>query len=71
MHNKMMRQNKDILKKLINGVAFLPKRAQFRDLNEVKESNNGGNYFELLSFLPEHNKDLYYSLSNNKVFTGT
>lgn len=68
MYNKQVRQNEDKVKRLINCVVFLPQRAHFRGHSGGDVSNNRGSYLQLIFLLSECNKDLYYSLSNNKVF---
>lgn len=53
-------------------VMFLGKQElSFRGHNESTQSLNKGNYVELLSFRAEHDADLQYHLSTNRVFTGT
>ena len=72
LHNEIVRKNREIVKKLIDCVIFLGKQElSFRGHDESKDSANKGNYVELISFLAEHDKDLHYHLSTNKVFTGT
>ncbi|KAK9531031.1 hypothetical protein VZT92_010483 [Zoarces viviparus] len=72
LHNKKFKKNREISKRLIDCVIFLGKQElSVRGHDEHKESTNKGNYVELLSFVAEHDTDLHYHLSTNKVFTGT
>ena len=72
LHNEMVKKNREILKRLIDCVMFLGKQElSFRGHDESTQSSNRGNYMELLSFLAEHDTDLHYHLSTNRVFTGT
>ena len=72
LHNEMVKKNREILKRRIDCVMFLGKQElSFRGHNESTQSSNRGNYIELLSFLAEHDTDLHYHLSTNRVFTGT
>nr|XP_032834249.1 zinc finger MYM-type protein 1-like [Petromyzon marinus] len=72
LHNEKVKKNREILKRLIDCVIFLGKQElSFRGHDESKESTNRGNFVELISFLAEHDKDLHYHLSTNKVFAGT
>ena len=49
LHNEQVKKNRDILKRLIDTVIFLGKQElAFRGHDESKESNNKGNYIELL-----------------------
>ncbi|KAM6949866.1 ribonuclease P protein subunit p29 isoform 1-T1 [Lycodopsis pacificus] len=72
LYNEKVKKNREILKKLIDCVIFLGKQElSLRGHDESKDPTNKGNYVELLSFLAEHDTDLYYHLSTNKAFTGT
>ncbi|KAG7513368.1 zinc finger MYM-type protein 1-like [Solea senegalensis] len=72
LHNEMVKKNREILKRLIDCVVFLGKQElSFRGHDESSQSSNRGNYMELLSFMAEHDTDLHYHLSTNRVFTGT
>lgn len=55
MHNEKVKQNREILKRLIDCVIFLGKQElPFRGHDEGKGSLNRGNYLELLDFLAEY-----------------
>lgn len=72
LHNERVKKNREILKRLMDCVMFLGKQElSFRVHDEGPQSLNRGNYVELLSFLAEHDTDLHYHLSTNRVFTGT
>ena len=72
MHNEKVKKNRELLKRLINAVVFLGKQElSFRGHDESKTSLNRGNYVELLSYSAEHDPDLHYHLTTNKVFIGT
>lgn len=71
-HNNKVRQNREILKRLIHVVAFLGKQEMaFRGHDESKDSENKGNYLELLQFLGEYDSPLRCHLDSATVFTGT
>ncbi|XP_068440759.1 zinc finger MYM-type protein 1-like [Clinocottus analis] len=70
LHNEKVKKNRQILKRLIDCVIFLGKQEiSFRGHDEHRKSTNKGNYVELLSFVAEHDTDLHFHLSTNKVFT--
>ncbi|XP_070406828.1 zinc finger MYM-type protein 1-like [Nothobranchius furzeri] len=72
LHNEKVKKNREILKRLMDCVIFLGKQElSFRGHDENPQSLNRGNYAELLSFLAEHDADLHYHLTTNRVFTGT
>ncbi|XP_055017683.1 zinc finger MYM-type protein 1-like [Boleophthalmus pectinirostris] len=72
LHNEKVKKNREILKRLMDCVMFLGKQElSFRGNDEGAQSLNRGNYVELLSFLAEHDADLHYHLTTNRVFTGT
>ncbi len=72
LNNEKVKKNREILKRLMDCVMFLGKQElSFRGHNESPQSLNRGNYVELLSFLAEHDADLHYHLSTNRVFTFT
>lgn len=72
LHNERVKKNREILKRLMDCVMFLGKQElSFRGHDESHQSLNRGNYVELLSFLAEHDTDLHYHLSTNRVFTRT
>ena len=71
-HNNKVRQNREILKRLINTVTFLGKQElAFRGHDEGKDSTNKGNYLELLEFLAEYDSPLRCHLESATVFIGT
>ena len=71
LHNKKVKKNREILKRLIDCVIFLGKQElSFWGHNESTGSKNKGNYVELLSLIADSNTDLHYHLSTNKVFSG-
>lgn len=70
--NNKVKQNREILKRLINVVTFLGKQElAFRGRDESKESENKGNYLELLDFLAEYDTPLHCHLDTATVFIGT
>ncbi|XP_030002747.1 zinc finger MYM-type protein 1 [Sphaeramia orbicularis] len=71
-HNNKVRQNREILKRLINVVTFLGKQElAFRGHDVSKDSENKGNYLELLEFLAEYDSPLRCHLDMATVFIGT
>ena len=71
-HNNKVRQNREILKRLINVVTFLGKQElAFRGHDESKDSENKGNYLELLKFLAGYDSPLFCHLDLATVFIGT
>ncbi len=71
-NNKKVRQNREILKRLIYTAVFLGRQELlFRGQDESKESANKGNYLELLDHLAKYDSVLRCHLSTSKVFTGT
>ncbi|XP_056145441.1 kelch-like protein 41a isoform X1 [Lampris incognitus] len=71
-HNNAVRQNREILKRLINVVVFLGKRElAFRGRGEGKDSDSRGNYVELLEFLSKYDTPLRCHLDTATVFMGT
>lgn len=72
VHNEKVRQNREILKRLIHAVVFLGKQElSFRGHDESRESANKGNYLKLLDYLAEYDNELRCHLATSKVFTGT
>lgn len=70
--NNKVRQNREILKRLINVVTFLGKQElAFRGHDESKDSENKGNYLELVDFLAEYDSLLRCHLDSATVFIGT
>ncbi|XP_077285493.1 zinc finger MYM-type protein 1-like [Arctopsyche grandis] len=71
MHNKEVTANRYILSKLISAICFLAKQKQpLRGHFEHQESENRGNYIELLYLLSESDIKLKTHLDNSTVFTG-
>lgn len=71
-HNNKVRQNREILKRLINVITFLGKQElAFRGHDESKDSENKGNYLELVNFLAEYDSPLRCHLDLATVFIGT
>ena len=71
-HNNKVRQNREILKRLIDVVTFLGKQElAFRGHDESKDSENKGNYLELLEFLAGYDSPLRCHLDSATVFIGT
>ncbi|XP_077294888.1 zinc finger MYM-type protein 1-like [Arctopsyche grandis] len=71
MHNKEVTANRYILSKLISAIYFLAKQEQpLRGHFEHQESENRGNYIELLYLLSESDIKLKTHLDNSTVFTG-
>ncbi|XP_077293750.1 zinc finger MYM-type protein 1-like [Arctopsyche grandis] len=71
MHNKEVTANRYILSKLISAICFLAKQEQpLRGHFEHQESENRGNYIELLYLLSESDIKLKTHLDNSTVFTG-
>jgi hypothetical protein len=70
-HNKMVKRNRDILRRLINAVCFLGKQElAFRGHDESKNSNNRGNYIELLKYTADYDPLLAEHLETATVFKG-
>lgn len=72
IHNEKVRQNREILKRLIDVVIFLGKQeCPFRGHDETEGSNNKGLYVELLQFLSEYDPLLANHLKTSTIFRGT
>lgn len=72
LHNEKVRENRNVLKRLIDAVVFLGKQeSSFRGHDESDESLNKGNYIELLQFLANYDQVLSQHLKTATVFKGT
>ncbi|XP_039286744.1 zinc finger MYM-type protein 1-like [Nilaparvata lugens] len=70
-HNKIVKRNRDLLKRLINAVCFLGKQElAFRGHNEEESSINRGNYIELLKYTADYDPLLAEHLETATVFKG-
>jgi hypothetical protein len=70
-HNETVKQNREILKRLIAVTCFLGKQElAFRGHSEGRDSNNRGNYVQLLNLLAEFDAQLNQHLKTATVFTG-
>ncbi|KAK0131404.1 Zinc finger MYM-type protein 1 [Merluccius polli] len=70
-YNNKVRQNREILKRLINVVTFLGKQELAFRGYESKGSENKGNYLELLEFLAGYDGPLRCHLDSATVFIST
>lgn len=71
-HNELVRQNRNILVRLIDSVCLLSKQElAFRGHDEGSESLNRGNYVELLSLIASYDQLLKSHLESATVFRGT
>lgn len=71
LHNKKVRQNRELLKRFINAVCFLSKQElAFRGHDESRLSLNRGNYVELLHYTAEYDSLLRTHLETSTVFRG-
>nr|CAI5827286.1 unnamed protein product [Callosobruchus analis] len=70
--NEKVRENREILKRLIDAVVYLSKEeCSFRGYDETSESDNKGNFKELIDFLKTYDQKLERFLSEATVFVGT
>ena len=70
-HNEKVRENREVLKDLINATCFLAKQElSFRGNDESTSSCNRGNYIELLDVIAEKDERLARHLRTS-VFSGT
>nr|CAI5833699.1 unnamed protein product [Callosobruchus analis] len=70
-HEKV-RENREILERLIDAVAYLSKEeCSFRGHDETSESDNKGNFKELIDILKTYDQKLERFLSEATVFVGT
>ena len=70
-HNAKVKENREILKDLINVTCFLAKQElAFRGNDESSGSSNRGNYVELVHILAEKDVRLATHLETSSVFSG-
>ena len=70
-HNERVKQNREILKRLTAVTCFLGKQElPFRGHNERNDSNNRGNYVEILNLLAEFDEKLNQHFKSAVVFKG-
>nr|CAH7721817.1 unnamed protein product [Callosobruchus chinensis] len=70
--NEKAVQNLEILKRLIDAVVYLSKEERsFRGHDETCESDNNGNFKELIDFMKTYDQKLERFLSEATVFVGT
>jgi len=71
VHNAKVKENREILKDLINATCFLAKQQlAFRGNDESTTSSNRGNYVELLHAFAEKDDRLARHLETSTVFSG-
>ncbi len=71
IHNKKLKENRYLLKKIICATCFLIKQElAFYGDNEQKSSLNHRNYVELLNYIAKFDKKLAQHLQNSSVFSG-
>ena len=71
VHNAEVRENREILKDLINVNCFLAKQQlAFRSKDEISTFSNRGNYVELLHTLAAKDERLARHLETSTVFSG-
>ena len=71
LHNSKIKENREILKVLINATCFLAKQElAFRGNNESENSINRGNYVELIYAFAENDGRLAHHLETSTVFSG-
>nr|CAI5854557.1 unnamed protein product [Callosobruchus analis] len=69
--NEKVRENREILKRLIDAVVYLSKEeCSFRGHDETSASDNKGNFKELIDFLKTYDQKLERFLSEATVFVG-
>ncbi|XP_068207398.1 zinc finger MYM-type protein 1-like [Palaemon carinicauda] len=70
-HNRKVRGNRAILRKIISATCFLLKQElPFRGNNETPSSSNRGNYIELLNYTAKFDDKLAHHLQSSTVFSG-
>ncbi|XP_066471486.1 zinc finger MYM-type protein 1-like isoform X2 [Tiliqua scincoides] len=70
-HNAKVKENREILKDLINATCFLARQElAFHGINESTRSSNRGNYVELLHAFAEKDDKLARHLATSSVFSG-
>ena len=71
LHNSKVKENREILKVLINATCFLAKQElAFRGNDESENSTNRGNYVELIYAFAENDGRLAHHLKTSTVFSG-
>lgn len=71
-HNEKVKENRDILKRLLDAVMFLCfQELPFRGHDESVDSDNRGNFEELLCFISRYDSKLEKFLNDATVFSGT
>lgn len=71
IHNAKVKENREILKDLMNAICFVAKQElAFRGNDERANSSNRGNYVELLHALSEKDERLARHLETSTVFSG-
>ena len=71
LHNSKVKENREILKVLINATCFLAKQElAFRGNDESENSINRGNYVELIYTFAENDGRLAHHLETSTVFSG-
>lgn len=72
LHNEKVKENRIILRRLIDAVIFLGKQeCPFRGHNESSYSTNKGMYIELLEFLSTYEQTIANHLKTATIFRGT
>lgn len=70
--NENVKKNRHILSRLIDAVCYLGlQELAFRGHNEKADSDNKGNYIELLHLLSQQDEKLQHHLQTSKTFSGT
>ena len=71
LHNSKAKENREILKVLINGTCYLANQElAFRRNNESATSFNRGNYVELIYAFAENDEGIFRHLETSTVFSG-
>ncbi|XP_005161614.3 zinc finger MYM-type protein 1 isoform X3 [Danio rerio] len=72
IHNAMVKENREVLKDLINATCFLAKQQlALRSSNDSASSSNRGNYVELLHAFAEKDERLARHLQTSTLFSGS
>ncbi|XP_021446987.2 zinc finger MYM-type protein 1 [Oncorhynchus mykiss] len=70
-HNEKVRRNRDVLKRLIDSIAFLGmQELAFRGHDETESSANKGNFRELAEVIARYDALLAQHMESSTVFTG-
>lgn len=71
-HNEQVSENRKVLERLIDAVCFLgSQELAFRGNDEREESENKGNYVELLNLIAKYDTKLENHLKTSTIFKGT